>query len=154
MGRVSAMTRVRGGRGPRLELPDEPEDLKIGLRDALLDGQDWRDGFSDDICIGLWLWGRWQSGPRAGRVSREEFVDVVIANRRELWLWLIGDRQWLQFLTGLAGRIVRRLPVRPMPAPERANVQAGRHRRHRGPRAVRTAPARDARDDEGGPCHG
>ena len=30
--------------GPRLELPDEPVDLKAGLRDALLDGQDWRAG--------------------------------------------------------------------------------------------------------------
>jgi hypothetical protein len=44
-------------------------------------------------------------------LSREDFFDHVIAFRRELWLWLIGDRQWLQYVTGLAGRVVRRLPA-------------------------------------------
>ena len=97
--------------GPRLELPKEPVDLRVGLRDALLDGKDWREGFSKDICIGVWLWGRWQPALEPGGMSREQFVDVVIANKRELWLWLMGERQWIQFLTGLAGRVVRRLPA-------------------------------------------
>jgi succinate dehydrogenase flavin-adding protein (antitoxin of CptAB toxin-antitoxin module) len=43
-------------------------------------------------------------------MSRERFVEVVTANDRELWLWLMGERQWTQFLTALAGRVVRRLP--------------------------------------------
>ena len=30
--------------GPLLEFPEEPGDLRIGLRDALLAGGDWRDG--------------------------------------------------------------------------------------------------------------
>ncbi len=97
--------------GPRLELPDEPLDLKAGLRNALLDGQNWRDGFSDDICIGLWLWGRWRPALEPNGFTREDFVDQVIANKRELWLWLMGERQWIQYLSGLAGRVIRRLPV-------------------------------------------
>jgi hypothetical protein len=97
--------------GPRLEIPDEPVELKSGLRDALLAGRDWREGFSDDICIGLWLWALWQPALEPEGMSREDFVDVVIANKRELWFWLMGERQWLAFLTGLAGRAVRRLPV-------------------------------------------
>ena len=97
--------------GPRLEFPEEPVDLKAGLRDALLDGADWRDGFSDDICIGLWLWGKWQPALEPAGCTREEFVDAVVAYKRELWLWLAGDRQWLPFLTGLAGRVVRRMPA-------------------------------------------
>ncbi len=97
--------------GPRLELPEEPEDLKIGLRDALLAGRDWREGFSDDICIGLWLWRGWQPALEPHGMSREDFVDVVISYKRELWLWLMGERQWIQFLSGLAGRAVRRLPT-------------------------------------------
>jgi hypothetical protein len=97
--------------GPRLELPDEPMDLKTGLRDALLDGQNWRAGFSDDICIGLWIWSRWQPALEPENLSREEFVDVVVADQRELWLWLMGERTWIQFLAGLAGRVVRRLPT-------------------------------------------
>jgi len=98
--------------GPRLELPDEPMDLKIGLRDALLDGQNWRAGFSDDICIGLWVWSRWQPALEPEGLSREDFVDVVVADQRELWLWLMGERPWIQFLAALAGRVVRRLPAR------------------------------------------
>jgi hypothetical protein len=97
--------------GPRLELPEEPLDLKAGLLDAVLNGQNWRDGFSDDICIGIWLWSRWQPALEPNGLSREDFVDQVIGDKRELWLWLMGERQWIQFLSGLAGRIIRRLPA-------------------------------------------
>lgn len=108
---MNAMTVFEVEGGPRLELPHEPVDLKEGLRNALLDGQDWRDGFTDDICIGVWLWRSWQPALEPVGMSREDFVEVVIANQRELWLWLMGERQWIQFLTGLAGRVVRRLPT-------------------------------------------
>ncbi len=97
--------------GPRLELPDEPLELKAGLYEVLLAGHDWRDGFSDEICIGVWLWSWWQPVLEPAGLSREAFIDDVVAYRRELWLWLGGDRQWDQYLTGLAGRIVRRLPT-------------------------------------------
>jgi hypothetical protein len=97
--------------GPRLEIPEEPSELKVGLRDALLDGRDWRAGFRDDICIAVWLWALWQPALEPGGMSREDFVDAVIADKRELWLWLMGERQWLAFVTGLAGRVVRRLPA-------------------------------------------
>ncbi|MGP8006744.1 MAG: hypothetical protein ACLP2J_06910, partial [Acidimicrobiales bacterium] len=99
------MTLVTLAPGARLELPEEPEELREGLRDALLDGQDWRAGFSDDICIGLWLWGAWQPTLEPLGVSRDDFVEVVTAYRRELWLWLIGDRPWSQYVGGLAGRV-------------------------------------------------
>ncbi len=99
---------------PLLEFPPEPEDLRVGLRDALLAGGDWREGFSDDICIGVWLWSRWQPVLEPGGCSREDFVEIVVANRRELWLWLLGDRRWEQYVTGLAGRVIRRLPALPV----------------------------------------
>lgn len=108
--RVDDMTVVEVDGGPRLELPEEPVDLKTGLRGALLDGQDWREGVADDTCVAIWLWRLWQPALEPYGMSREDFVDQVVAYRRELWLWLIGDRQWLQFVTGLAGRVVRRLP--------------------------------------------
>jgi hypothetical protein len=108
--RVDTMTVVEVDGGPRLELPEEPLDVKVGLRDTLLEGSDWRDGFADDVCIALWIWKLWQPALEPYGMTREDFVDQVTAYRRELWLWLIGDRQWLQFVTGLAGRVVRRLP--------------------------------------------
>ena len=95
--------------GPRIERPDEPVELREGLKAALLAGKDWREGFSDDICIGIWLWGRWQPALEPAGFSRDDFVETVVAYRRELWLWLIGDRVWEQFIDGLVGRIGRRL---------------------------------------------
>jgi hypothetical protein len=111
VGKVCAMTIVELAGGARLALPEEPVELKAGLRDALLEGQDWREGLSDDICIGVWLWGEWQPTLEPAGFSRDEFVDVVTEYRRELWLWLVGDRVWPQFVSGLAGRVARRLPV-------------------------------------------
>jgi hypothetical protein len=97
----------------RLDVPSEPEDLRTGLRDALLAGQDWRAGLPEEICIGSWLWDRWQPVLEPAGCTREAFVDSVVAYRRELWLWLLGDRRWDQYATGLAGRVVRRIPAAP-----------------------------------------
>jgi hypothetical protein len=96
--------------GQKLALPDEPVELGEGLRDALLAGLDWREGFSDDICVGVWLWNLWQPTLEPIGFGRDEFVAAVIETKRELWLWLIGDRLWNQYVTGLAGRIGRRVP--------------------------------------------
>ena len=96
---------------PLLELPEEPGALRIGLRDALLAGADWRDGFPEEICIGGWLWSRWQPVLEPAGCSREAFVQIVESTRRELWLWLLEDRRWEQYVSGLAGRVVRRLPA-------------------------------------------
>ncbi len=95
----------------RLEKPVEPVELRDGLRQVLLDGGDWREGFTDDICLGVWLWSRWQPVLEPAGCSREQFVDVVISTHRELWLWLLGDRRWEQYVSGLAGRVARRLPA-------------------------------------------
>jgi hypothetical protein len=97
--------------GPVLEFPPEPEDLRDGLRDALLAGGDLRQGFTHDDGIALWLWSRWQPVLEPDGCEREDFVEIVVAYRRELWLWLLGDRRWDQVVTGLAGRVVRRLPA-------------------------------------------
>jgi len=96
--------------GQKLALPDEPVELGEGLRDALLAGRDWREEFSDDICVGVWLWNLWQPTLEPIGFGRDEFVAAVIETKRELWLWLIGDRLWNQYVTGLAGRIGRRVP--------------------------------------------
>ena len=82
---------ARDAGGPRLDVPEEPEELRIALRDELLAGGDWRTGFSDDICIGVWLWARWQPALEPAGCSREDFVDhrdvdapraVAVAARR------------------------------------------------------------------------
>jgi hypothetical protein len=94
-----------------LETAEEPEKLRIGLREELLAGGDWRKGFADDLCIGTWLWTRWQPMLEPAGCTEEQFVEILVSTRRELWLWLLGDRRWEQYLAGLAGRVVRRLPA-------------------------------------------
>ncbi len=97
--------------GVNLEHLDEPTEMRDGLRTAILDGADWREGFSTDICIGVYIWERWRPALEPAGMDREAFVDVVIAYGRELWLWLMGERQWDEFIVGLAGRVHRRLPA-------------------------------------------
>ncbi len=96
--------------GPRLDLPREPVELRDGLRDVLLAGGDWGEGLSDDHDIALWLWRQWQSVLEPAGFGQDELAEVVMATRRELWLWLLGDRIWNQYVAGLAGRVLRRLP--------------------------------------------
>jgi len=96
--------------GTQLEHIDEPVDMRTGLRDAILAGADWREGFTSDICVGVLLWERWRPALEPMGMDREAFVDVVVGYGRELWLWLIGERQWDEFQSGLAGRVARRLP--------------------------------------------
>ena len=94
----------------RLGHPDEPVDMRRSLCDALLGGVDWREGFSDDVCVALWLWEAWRPSLEPAGMSREAFVEVVMGYRRELWLWLMGERAWQALVSGLAGRVTRRLP--------------------------------------------
>ncbi|MHB8328231.1 MAG: hypothetical protein ACYDD6_01145 [Acidimicrobiales bacterium] len=97
--------------GIRLPQPEEPIDLGASLRHAVLGGADWRQGFSDDICIGIVLWDHWRAALEPAGMDRETFIDIVVGYRRELWFWLSGDRQWEQYVAGLAGRVARRLPA-------------------------------------------
>jgi hypothetical protein len=96
--------------GVRLPWPPEPVEIRRDLRDAVLGGADWRTGFSDEVCIGVWLWEQWRPTLEPKGMHREEFLEVVVAYGRELWLWLQGERIWDQFLPALAGRVARRLP--------------------------------------------
>ena len=103
------MSVVEPAEGLRLEQPDEPSTCASDCATPSW-GADWRDGFTDDICVGVWLWERWRPALEPAGMDREPFVDVIIGYRRELWLWLAGERLWEQFIVGLAGRVARRLP--------------------------------------------
>ena len=62
----------------------------------------WIDG------IAPWLWERWRVLEGAG-LDRVRFFAIVVGYRREIWLWLMGERTWVQCCSGLIGRIDRRL---------------------------------------------
>ena len=57
--------------------------------------------------VAQWLSERWRVLESAG-VDRARFIAIVTGYRREIWLWLMGERTWDQCCSGLIGRIDRR----------------------------------------------
>ena len=94
---------------PDLHLPDEPVTRADAWRDAVIgEGRDLGTVLAADDGLVPWLWSRWRSLGSAG-MSEGELARVVLDYRREIWLWLAGERTWAQCCSGLIGRIGRRL---------------------------------------------
>jgi len=90
----------------RLHVPNEPDGsiwrarvMQSATLDEVIEKEDG---------IAPWLWERWRVLERAG-LDRVRFVAIVTGYRREIWLWLMGERTWTQCCSGLIGRIERRL---------------------------------------------
>jgi hypothetical protein len=93
---------------PTLHVPDEPVALAESWLDRVLEGADLVTVLGADDGLAAWLWRRWSSLASAG-VSQDAFTAVVLEYRRELWLWLAGERTWAQACSGLVGRVGRRM---------------------------------------------
>ena len=93
-----------------LELPPEPVELGAEIRVAVLDGADWRQRFGDGLGVGERLWESWAPVLEPAGMALQDFQAHVRAYRRELWFWVLGERPWQQAVSGLAGRLARRLP--------------------------------------------
>jgi len=55
------------------------------------------------------LWECWRDLLRGHGMDRERFGQIVADNGNELRLWVVGERPWQQYISGLAGRVTRRL---------------------------------------------
>jgi hypothetical protein len=97
---------------PELSLPEEPVTLRLHTR-ALID-QDPEQGTAV-VDAGSWiadpLWESWGPVLEAAGMDRDRFDAIVTGYRRELWLWVMGERTWAQSAGGLLGRVQRRLPA-------------------------------------------
>jgi hypothetical protein len=104
---AGAPAQLSGAPAPVLHLPDEPSSRKAAWLGQLHDGVPL-----DDVMVEVadWLWERWRVLDGAG-LDRGAFGAVLTGYRRELWLWLAGERTWAQCGSGLLGRIGRRLPA-------------------------------------------
>lgn len=92
-----------------LHVPDEPTTRAQGWLSAVLDGREFGAVLTDDQDgVTTWLWSRWRSLAAAG-LGEEDFGQIVLGYRREIWLWLAGERTWAQCCSGLIGRVNRRL---------------------------------------------
>lgn len=94
-----------------LALPPEPTALRARTR-ALAE-QD-PAGATALLGRGEWiadpLWRAWEPALERAGIGRERLVEIVVDYRRELWLWVMGERTWAQCAAGLAGRVGRRRP--------------------------------------------
>ena len=93
---------------PALHLPEEPTARADAWLAAVAGGGDLVDVLTAADGLIEWLWSRWSSLGRCG-MSHDDFVPIVLEYRRELWLWLAGERTWVQSCSGLVGRINRRI---------------------------------------------
>jgi hypothetical protein len=94
---------------PDLHLPDEPVVRAEAWTHAVVgEGQDLEEVLTAADGLVPWLWMRWRALASAG-MSEDELAQVVLDYRREIWLWLAGERTWAQCCSGLIGRIGRRL---------------------------------------------
>jgi hypothetical protein len=92
-----------------LHVPDEPTARAEKWLAAVLDGQELDAVIeSADDGIAAWFWSRWRTLASVG-LSEAGLQQIVLGYRRELWLWLAGERTWVQCCSGLIGRINRRL---------------------------------------------
>ena len=93
---------------PTLHVPDEPTGRADDWLHAVVNGADLESVLAGDDGVAAWLWHRWSSLTSVG-VTRDAFTAMVVEYRRELWLWLAGERTWAQACSGLIGRISRRI---------------------------------------------
>ena len=94
---------------PDLHLPDEPVLRAEAWAEAVIGaGRDLESVLTAADGLVPWLWSRWRTLASAG-MAEDELARVVLGYRREIWLWLAGERTWAQCCSGLIGRIGRRL---------------------------------------------
>ena len=98
---------------PDLHLPDEPVTRAEAWTHAVVgEGRDLESVLTAADGLAPWLWSRWRTLASAG-MSEDELARIVVDYRREIWLWLAGERTWSQCCSGLIGRVGRRLASDP-----------------------------------------
>ena len=97
----------------RLPLPDEPTDLKAEARTFLEESPE--EGsllIADAAFVSDLLWGEWADELEGAGMGYDRFLEISCSYAGELRLWVVGERPWDHCATGLAGRLLRRLPAR------------------------------------------
>jgi hypothetical protein len=92
---------------PSLHVPDEPSAARDRWAAQVLDGHDLVEVIEAPGGLGDWLWDRWRVLLAVG-VDRASLGRLLSGYRREVWLWMAGERTWDQCCAGLIGRIGRR----------------------------------------------
>lgn len=91
-----------------LHVPNEPDPSV--WRQRLMHSATLDEVVEKEDGVAAWLWERWQVLDQVG-LDRARFSAIVVGYRREIWLWLMGERTWTQCCSGLIGRLERRMPA-------------------------------------------
>ena len=93
-------------------MPAEPADLRAETR-ALLD--DWPEEgarvVEDATFVAGLLWEQWGETLERSGMDQARFLEISRGYSAELRLWVVGERPWNHCVSGLAGRVRRRLPA-------------------------------------------
>jgi hypothetical protein len=96
----------------RLPLPGEPAGLKAETRALLEDSpEEGARVVRDATFVAGPLWEEWGETLEAGGIDRARFLEISRGYSDELRLWVVGERPWNHCVSGLAGRVRRRLPA-------------------------------------------
>ena len=93
-----------------LTVPDEPKELKAGIR-ALLEDSPEEGGhvIADAAFVSDLLWEEWRADLEGAGMGYDRFVEISRGYAGEFRLWVVGERPWDHCAAGLAGRLLRRL---------------------------------------------
>ena len=100
---------------PRIELnlPEEPTELQTDTRSLLEDSPE--EGIrlvNAGYPLAGFLWEEWGEKLEGAGVDYERFLQITRGYAGEIRLWVMGERPWDHCASGLAGRLLRRLPRR------------------------------------------
>jgi hypothetical protein len=96
-----------------LPVPEEPRNLKSETRALLEESPEEGNRVIEDASfVSNLLWKEWGDDLEDSGMGRDRFVEISRGYAGELRLWVVGERPWDHCATGLAGRLLRRLPAR------------------------------------------
>lgn len=88
-----------------LPAPPEPSELRSKR------GAGWQpDSTAENATrLGRMFWRTWRDDLRRSGLDQRHFTQIVMSYRSELWLWRAGERSWAHVVSGLVGRVGRRV---------------------------------------------
>jgi hypothetical protein len=96
----------------RLPQPGEPAGLKAETRALLEESpEEGARVVQDANFVAGPLWDEWGESLEGLGMDRARFLAIARGYSDELRLWVVGERPWNHCVSGLAGRVRRRLPA-------------------------------------------
>ncbi|MBV9453267.1 MAG: hypothetical protein JOZ19_03990 [Rubrobacter sp.] len=95
----------------KLALPEEPIQLRAATRALIEDSP--KEGIrlvNAGFPMADFLWKEWGAQLEGMGMDRAKFLHVTRGYAGEIRLWVMGERPWEHCISGLSGRILRRLP--------------------------------------------